>query len=438
MDKKYKKLIINIADWLQSNGVEFDEVSTDHGLELKVLECPVCGKLKKLYVDAAKGVAQCKYADCDWNGGISPLKLVQEIARVDKQTAYKICFGEDRKKSVHTNEESMADDLDDLLSYEGGALVSEEATPRILKEIVMPRAAVPLSKDHTEAYQYLLNRGLSEDEVSKLDAYIIPVYNYKTAFKELLALGINGKDPIKEHMKLMNRVIIPSKIDGKMYGYVARDFSGKADPQYKALNSEGSWRSQVLWNYDNAKSSDSLVICEGIFDAIKGGISRSVAIFGAAVSDGQIKLITKTQAKRVIFALDVGTDKTKKDLFNKLFMYYPGAIYEVDFEEYLFSKKITISEPMVRKVEEIMGESVARFDSMGMVIPYQKRKLLKTLAKENSNRFNSLEERLRSSLMEFLISAEYKDAGDYTKEEMEELITRARVYEDEIEDHSLF
>ena len=41
---RYRKLKLNIRQWLLDQGIDFQEIPTDKGIELRINECRVCGQ----------------------------------------------------------------------------------------------------------------------------------------------------------------------------------------------------------------------------------------------------------------------------------------------------------------------------------------------------------------------------------------------------------
>ena len=119
--------------------------------------------------------------------------------------------------------------------------------------------------------------------------------------------------------RLLNRVIIPAKVNNQSYGFVARDITGNTFIP-KVLNSTGAFTSKIVWNYDNVKQSEVLIISEGIFDATSIGIDRAIALLGKNLSDSsdQIKLIKTLNPDRVVVFLDRGAEKDAVKMANLL------------------------------------------------------------------------------------------------------------------------
>lgn len=120
-----------------------------------------------------------------------------------------------------------------------------------------------------------------------------------------------------------NTIVAPVTVDGKAIGWQSRllyDPSALDDARCAMLgfkwNDEkhkyvkppkyftmpGMDKREILWNYDNARRSDTVVVTEGVFDAIRVG-KCGVATFGKAVSDTQVGLLQQYW-RHVILLLD--------------------------------------------------------------------------------------------------------------------------------------
>ena len=98
------------------------------------------------------------------------------------------------------------------------------------------------------------------------------------------------------------RLIIPiyDVDDGtqKLVGWQARWFNYrdqsdippiKGIPKY--LTGTGTKKSRILYNGYRARNSSAVVVCEGVFDAIRVGVEFGVCCFGKSVSDRQKELL---------------------------------------------------------------------------------------------------------------------------------------------------
>ena len=99
------------------------------------------------------------------------------------------------------------------------------------------------------------------------------------------------------------RLIFPVYQFGVYRGFQGRTIWKNTDPKY--VNASGMSKKTVLYNFDNAfKQKNELVVVEGVFDVPSTGVDRTVASFGKAVSDEQIRLIALGDFQRIIMFLD--------------------------------------------------------------------------------------------------------------------------------------
>ena len=88
-----------------------------------------------------------------------------------------------------------------------------------------------------------------------------------------------------------------------MYGFIKdEDGEWKIPPKY--MTSPGLDKGRILFNYDNARKHNMVVICEGPFDAISVGLN-GVATLGKGVTEYQERLI-KAYWKFAVILLDPG------------------------------------------------------------------------------------------------------------------------------------
>lgn len=150
-----------------------------------------------------------------------------------------------------------------------------------------------------------------------------------------------------------NRLVVPI-YDGlpgdvKMVGWQTRYFNyhtgspvppSKRTPKY-ITNGRPS---TVLYNFWRARSSDLLVVCEGVFDAIRVGTQHGVCTFGKTMSDRQADLIENgflTRGGRVVFAYDPDvSDKSWKRVVKRVekwpdvrYLSFPGTSDVADYDQ---------------------------------------------------------------------------------------------------------
>lgn len=130
------------------------------------------------------------------------------------------------------------------------------------------------------ACKYLLDRGLTIPQIMRYRIGYCYVGRYK------------------------GRIIVPTLDEEERVQYfVARTFLHAEVPYLNPSNSIVRGKTEVLFNYQNARSMSQIVICEGVFDAIAVG-PNAVAVFGKTISAQQANLLAEAGPKEVVVALD--------------------------------------------------------------------------------------------------------------------------------------
>lgn len=165
----------------------------------------------------------------------------------------------------------------------------------------------PIDRMMLNAYSYLKQRNISLDEINK--------YNIRI-----------GKGLYK------GRILVPTydKVGNIVY-LTAREYVDK-NVENKYLNPPGSHKALAVWNIQNIKPCDIVVVTEGVFSGIAAnrvlkGKAKSVAIFGKSISDFQAKMISETNPKEIVLSFD--GDVSKKGIlsnFSEIRKYFPGNI----------------------------------------------------------------------------------------------------------------
>ncbi|NBQ70997.1 MAG: hypothetical protein EBU46_20060, partial [Nitrosomonadaceae bacterium] len=113
------------------------------------------------------------------------------------------------------------------------------------------------------------------------------------------------------------RLVFPVKFKGKLVGWQMRTLPGTFyGDQPKALRYYQIFpKGDYLYNYDNAKKYEAVVVVEGVKKALK--FPNGVATFGAGVSLEQKQLI-QANWKKVVVMLDAeednGTQKMAREM----------------------------------------------------------------------------------------------------------------------------
>lgn len=176
-----------------------------------------------------------------------------------------------------------------------------------------------------------------------------------------------------------NRIQIPNFVKGCFTDVLCawqydKSKVNKYSPKY--LNSEGTKKSETLFNIYNIESNiNQIIICEGIFNAITAG-KNAVASYGCNISDKQIQLIIDKKPKSILIAYDSDQpgvegslkviDKLKAINYNGVVEYVllPNGIDINDlghdnFINYLNNNKVYIdlNNPVSLKLPKLLFES---------------------------------------------------------------------------------
>lgn len=434
-----QKPIIDLAQVLEDKGVKFRENSSH---ELIMDTCYNCGRSKKLYVHKETGVFFCFRCDEKGNG----VKLLAKYLDISFKEAAKILYGKDAK--VNASLSAVKEEEEDLpLQFNLGGLtkMSNQNDLGLPPPIDLGSELVKLtSESNKEAYDYLIKRGYTKEDIDDLNLKVLVYSDFSQAWKNvelrLKKEGLKGDDLKQNVLKIvrcLNRIVFPVYVDHKIYGYVARDFTGKLQP--KVLNSTGNFRSFSVWNFDNARASEDLIICEGTTSAVKCGIDRSIALLGKVATSGQIRLIKKTKAKKIYLCLDIGTDKEIQNIYSSLAVSYPGQIYKIELPP-VVQLKISLEQYHIDLYNSEFGIRMKFYEGKLLYLDYSdKMKILRELKIDNKltsdqkkNIFKTkMEEKKHfkeediSKLSWIIFESEYKDSGDYSHEEMDRYIKEA-------------
>lgn len=241
----------SIFDLLNSNNIEF---FTQSGTEVAIYclfhentNSPAC------YINTKTGLWQCFNPSCGKKGNLRQL--------------YHHITGKTFHHEWILDPINLQRQLDlSLESYE------EE------KELTLDTVSIDYDSDEDlSKISTLIDRGFSPDILK----------HFEIGFSE-----------IKE------RVVIPVRDNHfKLVGLIGRAVNEWQNPRY--LYNKGFRRADVLFNIQNAKVYDSVIVCEGSLDAIKvaqSGFMNVVASLGAKVSQNQIDMLKKYFDKIVVFS----------------------------------------------------------------------------------------------------------------------------------------
>ncbi len=203
--------------------------------------------------------------------------------------------GVELPKTEYTNEEKMRNNLRMTLLE-----INKEAATYFYRMLRSEKGAM--------GYQYLINRGLTDDTIVKFGL------GYADNYKDSLYVYLKSKgysdDVLREsglftfsergvYDKFINRVMFPiMDVNNKVIGFGGR-VMGQGEPKY--LNSPETVlfdKSRNLYgmNYARTSRKDSLIICEGYMDVIalhQAGFQNAVASLGTAFTSRQCLLMRR-------------------------------------------------------------------------------------------------------------------------------------------------
>lgn len=255
-------------------------------------DCPFCGEHKKrFYVDNQKGLWIC--FKCSEKG--NPVTFVMSYFSVGFPEASDILASFDYDVEAMKDSQGFIQ-YDSSLTEEEQLLlfISREGAPMETEEDNIIYTCPPLptnSKallanfDNPEAFPflgYLHGRGVTLEQIKQHNIHYV-------TYGEVILL--DGRQ-----MGLANHLVIPSHNDfNQMIFWNTRSI--ESDPFIKSFNAPSKnneySKHNVLFNLNNAKRTDKIVIQEGVFDATTVGES-GIATFGKKVASDQIDLIAKS------------------------------------------------------------------------------------------------------------------------------------------------
>ncbi len=187
-----------------------------------------------------------------------------------------------------------------------------------------------------KAYDYLVQRGLSDEVIDKFNLGYAPSDSTKAItylrekekidVKVLDRAGIISASSAEFKDRYHDRVIFPlSDISGNIVGFSGRKYH-EGGEEAKYINSPESVifkKSALLYNFNNAASSirkDRFVyVLEGFMDVIalyRAGITSAVGLMGTALTEDHISLFQKmnVEVRLSLDGDDPGQDATERSL----------------------------------------------------------------------------------------------------------------------------
>lgn len=317
------------------------------GGEEYVVDCPFCGDSKgHLYINY-------RYGEFDECTGSENAHLA-------------ICFRRDCIKDP----DNRAELRDKLCNYLLATRPVEARRAPIVRDsgrlspVQAPGDILPietLSPSHY-AVRYLTERGYDIQELAKLWQ---------------VGVCTDARD-----RNLIGRIYMPIYQDDQLVGWQARwpaDIDWKANGLPKYYNLPSMPRRLMLYNYDLAKESQVVVICEGVTDVWRVGVA-GVALLGKTMSPQQTDLVVKTWGEHVIIICldsnDPDAARSAEDIYNRLLPRVRGCLvnarlpdgldpgscqrdYLWDFLRDQVNRSVKREQPVALKTEENDGSVLA-------------------------------------------------------------------------------
>lgn len=134
----------------------------------------------------------------------------------------------------------------------------------------------------------------------------LPLCSWMDSYRYLKDRGISDDDMVYYGMRIgsgrfTDRVVVPVVEDGKIIFWTARAIFDDMVPRY--LNPSVG-KNGAVFNLEGArKMSSTVVICEGVFDAIRVG-RNAVSLFSKTLSSIQLKKLYQAKFFKYIVSLD--------------------------------------------------------------------------------------------------------------------------------------
>lgn len=281
-----------IEDWVQEH-VDSDIKYTGNEREIH-FDCPLCNDTRKrMYINLVTGLVHCH--NCNFSSNI--VGLIQVIEGISFTKAI------DKYSNIAGNSWLPSIEIDDHVTSK---LMSAYMNPE-KRAIPLPDEYVELTKSRNivakRAIKYLHSRRISNKQISQHKMGICVSGEYK------------------------NRIIIPIFEGNELKFWVARAIGDKAYLKEKSPANESYQisKSEVIFNIDKAaKEYRSIVISEGIFDALSwGGIG--VSLLGKELYDEQMNTLLNYRmllTDGVFIALDFDARSQAIDMAKRLSTFF--------------------------------------------------------------------------------------------------------------------
>ena len=280
---------------------------SESGPEIAV-SCPFCGERRhKLYI-SPRGQFIC--FKCGTRGG-SLISLIMQAEHTTQKDAYRL-LKEHGVSSSSSKVISQADDFN--LFTELSSIVYDTHELKALSAPKFPKGLKLLENNlnNPEAYPYLWylkHRGLSlEDIIGNHIGYIVNG-----------SVERDNKPPLEINNSI---VFITYNMNNQPIYWSTRSI--EQHPYVKSLNgmsrADEYSKKNVIWNMNHVTNDCSMVICEGVFNAIFCTQDNYVGIatFGKSITDNQVRLMRDLKPRQYLLFLDNDAQNEQVELYQRL------------------------------------------------------------------------------------------------------------------------
>jgi len=272
------------------------KIAVERGNEWRC-HCPFHNDMNaSMSINSDTGLWKC-FASC---GQGSFFKLILKLEN-DYEKAKKVYDSYFKDRGIHARIESKKKEINSIY-----AIKNNLADILKLQKIELPKEFV-LIENENDCPKYLLSR-----------------LNIETIKYFKLGACYEGK--------YKNRIIIPIYFNDELHGFQARDMN--IDSKLRYLFADNFESANFIFNFDNAKDCNEIIITEGAFSAMSAyekGYKNVIALFAAVnrLSTIQLMNFMKSKFKTLIIAYDNDEDnkinsglKARIELANQLKNYY--------------------------------------------------------------------------------------------------------------------
>lgn len=294
---------VNIVDIIEN----FSKL-TKFGSSLKTL-CNVHGdKTPSLSINPKKQIYKCFV--CDHGGNALDYLMWAQNFSWNEAVEYLIkASGENVEnfQSLFQNKKPKSENEIKLLK------VLQEAS-----DIFNYYLNIYLDERNNDITNFVLKRNLSKELIDKFKLGYAPSFNSEDNYIDILEKKENEKATLinasilndaGSHPFYVNRLIFPIiDEDNNVVAFSGRKIDDQDDKLPKYLNSKESLvfkKSSIIYNYNNARKFDSIIIVEGFMDVIslaKIGYDNAVALMGLYISKNLVDKLKNH--KEILLCLD--------------------------------------------------------------------------------------------------------------------------------------